>query len=675
MQFILLFFVALLVSIAIIRFVFIMVFDSDASFTYALLKTFEVFGLFAESSASELPTSHPASATSHLADNLYALHLLASTRGFLGRLETVFSGVADAPIFRRKSRSSSDEADDSDEESIISVDGRYHFRLSFKPIIDASQNEKPLISPDLRADINCYNFDIKSPERLSVGLSMFNVTTFEFEGNPIEAGNVRIEVAIFLDTALVQKYQHNFTAVSADRVSVADMISLDDAVSYETIPEVVLKEQVPALAPGVPRKRLHLDITFAFNPRLGQSFTFDLCVGSRRTRMEISLREDDLAEIVAGLRSSLDDMRRYFSVQSDTQEDRFETDEHRRLLDKVARRGNDAYKRIFADEISRARLTEALTQNTSGNLEIATEGFLLPWELLYPDYQIGVVTWDSFWGFRYNISRVLTDVPRQGWLSSEDHEPPRVMLLPYPKLNGVRDQEIPFFRGLRSAGKICLRDWLEECSQMAGGSEQLNEPYELRKKLFEFCGQGSDVVQLSCHVAINEAYSRHSCFVLGPDLKVRLEDMNVDHLELADDPVVFLNACGTGVRDSRKTSDFVREFLKSGSRGVIATESDVPDYFAAEFTQQFYRHLLHGRTYGEALLATRHWCLHECNNPLGLLYASYLSLDARLLKHDFARPTFEITATASPVATDDLETVGYAEEVSEASVATDSTEQ
>src|SRR5262249_16558101 len=92
-------------------------------------------------------------------------------------------------------------------------------------------------------------------------------------------------------------------------------------------------------------------------------------------------------------------------------------------------------------------------------------------------------------------------------------------------------------------------------------------------------------------------------------------------------PLVFLNACrGAQVRPGAITS-FPHFFLHPkkgcGSRGVIGTEANVPDYFAAAFSELFYLYLLSGDNLGEAIFNTKRHLLREQVNPLGILYTIY----------------------------------------------------
>ena len=92
-------------------------------------------------------------------------------------------------------------------------------------------------------------------------------------------------------------------------------------------------------------------------------------------------------------------------------------------------------------------------------------------------------------------------------------------------------------------------------------------------------------------------------------------------------PLVFLNACtSTQVRPGAVTS-FPHFFLDPdvgcGNRGVIGTEAHVPDYFAAPFSERFYRYLLSGKKLGEAIYHAKWDLLRRDDNPLGLLYTIY----------------------------------------------------
>jgi CHAT domain-containing protein len=95
-------------------------------------------------------------------------------------------------------------------------------------------------------------------------------------------------------------------------------------------------------------------------------------------------------------------------------------------------------------------------------------------------------------------------------------------------------------------------------------------------------------------------------------------------------PLVFLNACGSSKVTPEGVSSFPSMFLRIGSRGVIGTETSVPDLAAAEFAREFYTRFFKGFTLGEALFDARMRLLRNRFNPIGALYSAYANADLRV---------------------------------------------
>jgi hypothetical protein len=96
----------------------------------------------------------------------------------------------------------------------------------------------------------------------------------------------------------------------------------------------------------------------------------------------------------------------------------------------------------------------------------------------------------------------------------------------------------------------------------------------------------------------------------------------------APHPLIFLSACGSSRITARGVTSFPALFLRIGSRGVIGTETRIPDRFAAAFTRHFYNHFLRAYPLGECIYRARWRMLLDQHNPLGILYTAYA--DARL---------------------------------------------
>lgn len=96
-------------------------------------------------------------------------------------------------------------------------------------------------------------------------------------------------------------------------------------------------------------------------------------------------------------------------------------------------------------------------------------------------------------------------------------------------------------------------------------------------------------------------------------------------------PLVFLNACGSSDVDPAGMISFPELFLRYHHRGFVGTETKVPDSFAAEFSQSFYRNFLSQVSLGQAIYRARWDLLMRYCNPLGILYSVYANPDLRVL--------------------------------------------
>ena len=165
----------------------------------------------------------------------------------------------------------------------------------------------------------------------------------------------------------------------------------------------------------------------------------------------------------------------------------------------------------------------------------------------------------------------------------------------------------------------------------------------LRSANRRFNGKYRDAVDqiqhFICHCEIDEDLSSESRLLFSDGNTASIGDLQAAFLtieerkESQDGPLVFLNACGTSRIDPMAIASFPRFFLQDNSnRGFIGTETNVPDVFAAEFSQSFYRGLLQGLSVGQALYNAKWEMLQNKNNPLGMLYVVYADPDLHLSK-------------------------------------------
>ncbi|TEU17018.1 MAG: CHAT domain-containing protein [Anaerolineales bacterium] len=143
-----------------------------------------------------------------------------------------------------------------------------------------------------------------------------------------------------------------------------------------------------------------------------------------------------------------------------------------------------------------------------------------------------------------------------------------------------------------------------------------------------------EIHHLSCHAHTDEKHPWKSSLRLAGNQRITLEEME-EHLadlecsgtehKTKEMPLVFFNACETAEMTPKGMISFPQYFLLDNKNcGFIGTETGIPGSFASEFCQQFYLHLLRGCGVGEAIFEARHTMLRRYNNPLGILYTSYV---------------------------------------------------
>ncbi len=327
-------------------------------------------------------------------------------------------------------------------------------------------------------------------------------------------------------------------------------------------------------------------------------------------RFPIRLKPHDLKDLNAELQQAIEWVASSFGVES----------AYNDALSKLAQTGNFAFKRIFPEGPPREKIRSALKTGTI--VQIASEDFFVPWELLYDGPLDARANISYYWGMYHIVSRTIVQDVRPGDFvpSVIQASRPRVGLVAYDELEYVAKQEIPVLRKLHRNKQIRL-------------SRLQSLDTSRRDKELEgfgrFLRQNLQIVHLACHAY--EMQPMHQSYLLiSNKFPISIEDFFVREYEIKGNPFVILNACLTSVINPLYTSNWAAEFWKRGARGVLATDFHVPDWFAAAFTEELYQHLLSGKPIGEALLATRHHFWEKQRNPLGLAYALYSSPSIRI---------------------------------------------
>jgi len=283
------------------------------------------------------------------------------------------------------------------------------------------------------------------------------------------------------------------------------------------------------------------------------------------------------------------------------------------VINELAKAGHNAFLKIF-EKKAREDLRKLLSYSTNTTIEITTEDFFLPWELLYLESPEKTVSIDNFLGARYIISRIIDmlDTPFIGPYITQAI--PRLGLLTNNELEFVRSREIPFFDRLNRERRITL---------LKLGILNPDNHQEGMMRFEVFLTNPLDIAHFACH-AVGDKKHDLSSMILSENFEIKLIDLrSLDTLQMSDNPIVMLNACGTGNINSKYASFFAKEFLKYGARAVIATDCEVPDFLAAEFSEKFYSEFLDGTPIGEALFNTRRYFLDRSNELAVLIYSMY----------------------------------------------------
>jgi hypothetical protein len=241
-------------------------------------------------------------------------------------------------------------------------------------------------------------------------------------------------------------------------------------------------------------------------------------------------------------------------------------------------------------------------------------------------------------GFSFVINRVVerTNQRKKEELNNTPQLPVKYF---YSKELGTAEAELDFFRKKQKRYFKLDGPWPEE------HTETLEEDFVryLFRPDIRFSQDGKtgssecyldEIHHLSCHCVADVEHSWKTFLELIKFHPIELGTMEAHLADLKarserqteiEMPLVFFNACSSSIQTPKGMISFPKYFLiKNGNCGFIGSEINVPDRFANEFCQQFYLYLIKGSGVGEAIFWARRKMLERYNNPLGILYTSYV---------------------------------------------------
>src|SRR5260370_36764688 len=197
----------------------------------------------------------------------------------------------------------------------------------------------------------------------------------------------------------------------------------------------------------------------------------------------IQLTQDDVRELNAELQRAIEQVSGYFELDS------YNVQERTEALSRFAQKGNYAFKKIFAKGTPRDIVREALV--IGAIIQVTSEDFFIPWDLLYDGPLGSQVETSCFWGMQYIISRTLIREARPGdFLSPIIPSRPHVGLVAYNELIHVAKEEIPALQRFERQGQISLS------SLRSLSSSQHDKELE---DFGRFLREDLQIVHLACH--------------------------------------------------------------------------------------------------------------------------------------------------------------------------------
>jgi hypothetical protein len=341
-------------------------------------------------------------------------------------------------------------------------------------------------------------------------------------------------------------------------------------------------------------------------------------------RLPLGIDKNDIALLSKTLQEGLKTL-----VEQTARDLKLSENDLRTPLQSLAASGHWAFRRLLGGGEVVRELLDLERQRAGGRpliIQITSPGFSFPWELLYPHSLESKLSFDNFWGFQFVLSRIVrhptNDISR---LNNEIQCSPRLHLgvVLDLSLEYVEKKEFPYFRRLEAEKQIILSklEALYPSSRRQG-----------IRKFKDFFATPLHVAHFACHGGSAGETEGLQEITIDQDFRITLQEMEADEISFQGHPLIVMNNCESGNVNPQYTFHFADYFVNGGgARGLVATECQVPDEFAAALSQQLYRHLLRGEPLGEAMLRTRQFFLSRYSNPLGLAYCVYAPPSIRFI--------------------------------------------
>ena len=263
-------------------------------------------------------------------------------------------------------------------------------------------------------------------------------------------------------------------------------------------------------------------------------------------------------------------------------------------------------------------------------VQIVADQAPLPWAMLYlGDASEGAeLDWNNFLGMRH----IVEQLPLQTSLDTSDNEiPSKPSLAVSVNVNTSIDASM----GITLVAEH-QKYWTDTAIARAGLTLVSRST---KSEVVRALADGAPAIRSCTSTAMRRQAGRTTsdpdtaAIIMGKNDAATVADLNIDApttVQLAGNPLVFINACESAELSPLFYNGFVPYFMAKGARGVIGTECKTPVLFAIEWANAFFDKFLDGATVGETVLELRQDFLRKHGNPLGLIYAIHCDADTRI---------------------------------------------
>jgi CHAT domain-containing protein len=211
-----------------------------------------------------------------------------------------------------------------------------------------------------------------------------------------------------------------------------------------------------------------------------------------------------------------------------------------------------------------------------------TNDLQIPWEIIHDDF--------DFWALKYTMGRIYGSdeghVRFQQWRKKRVQYPPLLLIYdPAQNLDGAKREGGALRRALKDKFSI---------TPLTGRQTAYDLALEIGSDKF-------DIIHFAGHAQMGKKGG-----LLAADRE--LSSREIAQYSLARHPIVFANACATGVAGGyygARSLSIAEAFIKAGASAFIGTLWKTDDDISARFASCVYFYLKSGCTIGDALLRAR----------------------------------------------------------------------